>query len=203
MTWSGAFDALAHAIESLWSLRSTTASRTHARDALAALVPVLRRAPWPPSPADRATLSTAATRAGLAIDATRTTAGHAFAYPLTARFGVRHGLACAVNLVWLLPYTAHRLDADCQDPRGTAFVARRLAQIAAGLGAAGPADSGAALAALLAGTGFAADLAGHGVTRADLPGVVEAALGSGRSGNGPIRLDPTAILSALDYSPLP
>jgi len=108
-----------------------------------------------------------------------------------------------VNLVWLLPYTAHRLDADCQDPRGTAFVARRLAQIAAGLGAAGPADSGAALAALLAGTGFPTDLAGHGVTRADLPGVVEAALGSGRSGNGPIRLDPTAILSDLDWLPPP
>ncbi len=96
-----------------------------------ALIGALRE---PLTPATRASLSAASTRAGLAIDRTRTSGGHAFAYPLTARFGVRHGLACALNLVWLLPFTASRLSLDCQDPRGVAFVGRRLAEIAAVLG---------------------------------------------------------------------
>jgi alcohol dehydrogenase len=197
VTYAGGFDALAHAIESLWALRSTTASRAHAADALAGLVAVLARSPWPMSATDRATLSRSATRAGLAIDRTRTTGAHAFAYPLTARFDVRHGLACALNLVWLLPYTALRLAADVQDPRGAAFVARRLAQIAAALGADDPAGSGPAVAGLLVGAGFSPRLRDYGVAGAELAWLVQAALGSGRSANGPVRLAPAAVLDHL------
>lgn len=197
VTYSGAFDALAHAIESLWALRSTTASRAHAADALVGLVAVLSAAPWPPSAADRATLSRSATRAGLAIDRTRTTAAHAFAYPLTARFDVRHGLACALNLVWLLPYTVERMAVDVQDPRGEAFVARRLDQIAAALGADDPAGSGSAVAALLTGAGFLPRLRDHGVGPDGLTWLVQAALGSGRSANGPVRLNPADVLEYL------
>jgi alcohol dehydrogenase class IV len=189
VTFSGALDALAHAVESLWSLRSTARSRRLAADALAALVGALRTPGWPPSPAAREALSAAATRAGLAIDRTRTTGGHAFAYPLTARFGVRHGLACALNLVWLLPFTIERLSRDGQDPRGPAFVGRRLDEIGAALGGG--------LAELVAGVGFSPWLADHGVKEADLPGLVEAALGSGRATNGPVRLDPAAVLPYL------
>jgi alcohol dehydrogenase class IV len=197
VTYAGAFDALAHAIESLWALRSTATSRTLAADALAGLVPVLRRAPWPLRATDRATLSVAATRAGLAIDHTRTTAAHAFAYPLTARFDVRHGLACAANLVWLLPYTAQRLAADSQDPRGEAFVARRLDQIAAALGAPEPGRSGQVVASLLIGAGFSPQLCDYGVDADGLPGLVEAALGHGRSTNAPVRLAPANVLTHL------
>ncbi|TMM36736.1 MAG: phosphonoacetaldehyde reductase [Actinobacteria bacterium] len=190
VTSSGALDALAHAVESLWSLRSTALSRQLALDAMRALVGILGR---PVSAESRVVLSAAATRAGLAIDRTRTTAAHAFAYPLTARLGIRHGLACALNLVWLLPFTAERLSTDCQDPRGTAFVGRRLAEISAVLGP----DSGTRLAELVRAAGFSPALGDHGVTEADLPGLVDAALGHSRSTNGPVRLDPADVLSLL------
>jgi alcohol dehydrogenase class IV len=189
VTWAGALDALAHAVESTWALRSTASSRALAASALADLVPLPGE---PLSTVDRAALCRAATNAGLAIDRTRTTAAHAFAYPLTARFGVRHGVACALNLVWLLPLTAERLRHDCQDPRGERFVRRRLDEIEALLG-----GGGEAVADLLVRTGFAPWLADHGVTEEDLRGLVSAALGSGRSTNGPIRLDPDAALRAL------
>jgi len=185
VAYSGALDALAHATESLWSLRSTASSRQLARDALPVLVAGLAA---PLDTSSRASLSVAATRAGLAIDQTRTTGGHAFAYPLTARFGVPHGVACALNLVWLLPFTAARLDADCQDPRGVAFVRRRLDEIE-------PAGSG--LAGLMAGAGFSPWLGDHGVREDDLPWLVSAALEHGRSTNGPVRLDPAAVLPWL------
>jgi alcohol dehydrogenase class IV len=187
VTYSGALDALAHAVESLWSLRSTARSRQLAADALPALVAGLR---GPLTPSVRIALSGAATRAGLAIDRTRTTGGHAFAYPLTARFGVRHGVACALNLVWLLPFTAARLSEDCQDPRGVAFVRRRLSEIGGVLGPDG-------LPELVRGAGFSPWLGDYGVTEDDLPWLVSAALGHGRSTNGPVRLDPAAVLPAL------
>ncbi|OLB76577.1 MAG: hypothetical protein AUI14_18290 [Actinobacteria bacterium 13_2_20CM_2_71_6] len=193
VTFSGALDALAHAIESLWSLRSTSRSRELAAEALHGLVSVLREHERPLSPANRAALSTASTRAGLAIDRSRTTAGHAFAYPLTARFGVPHGLACALNLVWLLPFTARHLSRDCQDPRGQAFVRRRLGEIGAVLGR----DGGATLAALVRAIGFSPWLDDYGVRGDDLSGLAEAALGSGRATNGPVRLAVPETIGAL------
>jgi len=142
---------------------------------------------------DQAALSAAATRAGLAIDRTRTTAGHAFAYPLTTRFAVPHGLACALNLVWLLPLTARTLPRDCQDPRGAAFVTRRLAEIAAVLGD----EPGPALAGLIEASGFSPWLSDYRVTEDDLPELVRAALRPGRSTNGPVRLTPDLVLPHL------
>ena len=177
---SGALDALSHAIESLWALRSTVESRAFAADALATL-------------GTSGDVSTAATRAGLAIERTRTTAAHAFAYPLTARFGVRHGLACALNLVWLLPLTADVLARECQDPRGVAFVARRLAEIRAVLGE----DPGAAIAGLLEAGGYSPWLCDHGVQEEDLPALVRAGFGANRATNGPVRLTPELVLPAL------
>jgi alcohol dehydrogenase class IV len=159
-------------------------SRAFAADALGTIVAALRTA---------GEVSAAATRAGLAIERTRTTAAHAFAYPLTARFGVRHGLACALNLVWLLPLTVEVLARECQDPRGVAFVARRLDEISAGLGD----DPGAAVAGLIEAGGFSPWLSDHGVTADDLPDLVRAALDASRSANGPVRLSPELVLPRL------
>jgi alcohol dehydrogenase class IV len=103
LTWSCAFDAVAHAIESAWSARATSESRGYAMAALALLVPVLRGPAGLPPAAGRDALSEAGTLAGRAIDITRTTAAHALAYPLTVHLGVPHGLACALNLTWLAP----------------------------------------------------------------------------------------------------
>lgn len=173
---SAALDALCHAVESLWALRSTVESRVLAMAALGTTDGV-----W------------AAIRAGLAIERTRTTAAHAFAYPLTARHGVRHGLACALNLVWLLPLTAELVARECQDPRGVAFVRRRLADIRAALGD----DPAAAVAARIEAGGFSPWLSDHGVREADLPGLVTAALGANRAANGPVRLTPETVLPYL------
>ena len=103
LTWSCAFDAVAHAVESTWLTRATSQSRAYAMAALTLLVPVLRDADHLPTMAERDTLSEAGTLAGRAIDFTRTTAAHALAYPLTVHLGVPHGLACALNLTWLAP----------------------------------------------------------------------------------------------------
>jgi alcohol dehydrogenase class IV len=103
LTWCCAFDAVTHAVESIWSTRATRQSRDDAMAALALLVPVLREGSRVPTATGRDMLSQAGTLAGRAIDVTRTTAAHALAYPLTVHLGIPHGLACALNLTWLAP----------------------------------------------------------------------------------------------------
>jgi alcohol dehydrogenase class IV len=104
---AAALDALCHAIESTWNRRATAVSKTYAAAAAEALVRCL--APGralterlDPDLAEQRLL--AATAAGLAIALTRTTAAHAFSYLLTARQGLAHGFACALNLGWLAKY---------------------------------------------------------------------------------------------------
>lgn len=197
LTYSCALDAFAHALESTWAVRSTPHSRALAGDALRALIPVLRSAAWPVSAETRWTLSAAALRAGLAIDITRTTAGHAFAYPLTARFGVRHGVACALNLRWLVPYTAVHLTGACADPRGPAFVRRRLDELIDLLGAGSAAEAGEVIASFLTGAGFAERLGAYGIRESDLPWLVATATGSQRATNAPIRITEPGVLPWL------
>ena len=110
MTYSAAFDALAHALESFWSRRSSPASRALSWQAATELVAVLRGGPLDaPSPRQRARLAAAATRAGRALDTTRSGAVQAFAGWLTTQRQVPHGLACLLTLSWLLPHHCRHL----------------------------------------------------------------------------------------------
>ena len=197
VAFSCVLDALAHAVESYWSLRSTANSRALAREALATLRQTAADGRRRLESAARVRVGVSAIRAGLAIDATRTTAAHAFAYPTTVRFGVPHGLACGLHLIWLLDHLATRVEADCVDPRGAEFVAARLDEIAFLFGADHPKQSANALESLIAGIGFAVRLSAYGITEADLPAITCDGLGSGRADNLPIRLTIDAALTAL------
>jgi alcohol dehydrogenase len=137
LTWTCALDCLAHAIESLWSARSTVVSRDLAVAALRMLLPVLRAADELPGPAERDALSWAATLAGQAIAITRTTAAHAMSYPLTAHLGVPHGLACALNLTWLVPLVEAAPPEQVTDERGPAAVRGAVGTLRAVFGAEG------------------------------------------------------------------
>jgi len=191
LTYSCAFDALAHALESYWSVRSTLESRWLAEQAGRELVDLLaaRRT-------DRTRLSALAIQAGLAIDRTRTTVGHAFAYPLTVRYGIPHGLACALALSFLLPVAAAG-DARCRDPRGPGFAANRLAGLADILRVGSITELGGAVRDLLAAAGFATDLGSYGVRAEHVDVIVHEALGTNRADNSPVVYGRTAAAHAL------
>jgi alcohol dehydrogenase class IV len=197
LTATCTLDALAHAIESNWSLRSTAHSRVLALHALTRLAPALHAGLDDLSPECCSNLSLAATTAGLAIDLTRTTAGHACAYPTTARFGVPHGLACALHLVWLLPLTMSERVTQCRDPRGPEFVARRVGEIAELLGADTAESAGEALADLIRRAGRPSRLSEVGIREADLADIAEDALGSNRITNHPVALEYATVVDRL------
>lgn len=193
---SSGLDALSQAVESYWSCRSTVRSRRLAGRALGLLLDNLTAACRGDDEA-RSAVSLAALVAGRAIDLTRTTAAHAFAYPLTARFGVPHGLACALNLSWLLPFNCGVTEASAADARGAAFVQARLGKVLSSLGAAdGEAARGAVLA-LVGRLGLSPGLRPFGVHPADVEAVAAEGLASERAANNPRRLSPEAAQAGL------
>lgn len=100
-TSAAALDAVCHAIESAWSRSATDGSRQHSRQALTYLAEISWRPDSSYSIEERQLLALGALHAGTAINETRTTAAHAAAYPLTVRFGIPHGVACALNMQWV------------------------------------------------------------------------------------------------------
>jgi alcohol dehydrogenase class IV len=200
VTYASAFDALSHSVESYWSLRSTPRSRALAWQAARELLAVLADPLDAPSPGQRARLAAAATRAGQAIELTRTTSAHGFSYWLTANRQVPHGLACLLNLVWVLPYNARHLPDACADPRGPAFVAERLRALVTILAGPGgtPESASAALAALIRGAGWPDRLGAYGLAPASLTDFVRTGLGAaGRADNNPVALDPRRVTAAV------
>ncbi|KXI27914.1 iron-containing alcohol dehydrogenase [Paraglaciecola hydrolytica] len=98
-----ALDALSHALESLWNKNRTISSADYAVQAIEAICQALPAVLKQSDDfAARQTLQRAASLAGLAICQTRTAIAHAISYPLTAAYGVPHGLACSFTLAAII-----------------------------------------------------------------------------------------------------
>lgn len=100
-------DALAHAVEAAVCTVSTEASRAHAEQAAGLIWRGLERSLQVPADLEaRADVLYGATMAGQAIEASMLGAAHATANPLTARWGVEHGLAVGLMLPHVLRFNA-------------------------------------------------------------------------------------------------
>jgi alcohol dehydrogenase len=104
-TLHSALDATSHALETLWNRGATPVGGALALQALRGVVAGLPRVQARPDDLDaRARLQEASLLAGLAISQSRTALAHSMSYPLTAHFGVPHGLACSYTLAALLQW---------------------------------------------------------------------------------------------------
>jgi alcohol dehydrogenase class IV len=197
VTYPAAFDALAHALESFWSGRSTPASRALSWQAAADLVTVLRGSLDLPSGIQRNRLAAAATRAGRALDTTRTGAVQAYAGWLTAHRQVPHGVACLLTLSWLLPYNRRHVGEGCADPRGPGFAGERLRAVCGALAGAGPGAGPEAavetLAALIRRAGWSDRLGAYGFGTAAPAEFVAVGL----SAANPVALEPRRVAAAV------
>jgi alcohol dehydrogenase len=98
LTLATGLDALSHAMEAVWNVNHNPVSDAFATAAIARVKRALPRAVAQPDLVLRGELQHAAMLAGLAISSTRTALAHSISYPLTARFGLRHGLAVSFTL---------------------------------------------------------------------------------------------------------
>jgi len=169
---SGA-DALCQAIESMWSVNSTAASRRSSRKAvrlaLKNLLPFVRKR------AGRAagSMLLASHLAGRAIDVARTTGPHAVSYPLTARYGIAHGQAVALTLPYFLELNAEVSPAVLRDTRGMPHIRRVIKELLELLGAGDPASARRKLVRLMRNAGLETRLSGLGLGPADLDVIVK------------------------------
>jgi alcohol dehydrogenase len=103
-----ALDTLAHALESLWNINRTPVSEVFATQSLSLAneaLPVILDDPTSVTARNR--MQIASTLAGIAISQTRTAIAHSVSYPLTAHFGVPHGLAVGITLTELINIHQH------------------------------------------------------------------------------------------------
>lgn len=116
-------DAINQAMESAWNKNATPLTLDWAARALALgleALPRLQDQEEETREADRNAMAECSLLAGLAISQTQTSLCHAISYPLTIRFGLPHGLACAFTMPAVaalsckdddgrMEYIAHRL----------------------------------------------------------------------------------------------
>ncbi|MBI5684376.1 MAG: iron-containing alcohol dehydrogenase [Verrucomicrobia bacterium] len=111
-------DALCHAIEGYWSRNHQPICDVMAIEAARLICANLKRAAQQPGDADaRSAMSYAATLAGAAFQLPKNAMVHACSFPLSARFHMAHGTACAFTLE-----EAIRFNAPVMGERMTAFL---------------------------------------------------------------------------------
>lgn len=99
LTLSTGLDALTHAVESYWSKKSNAVTRELSKNSVSLIMKYLKKALEEPDHIYyRERMCMASLFAGLAFANTRTTACHSISYPLTMKFGIEHGFACALTL---------------------------------------------------------------------------------------------------------
>lgn len=96
-------DALSHSFEAIWNKNANTVSTELA---IRAICMILENVEILKEGTDnlkvRRRLLEASNLAGKAFSNTRTAAAHSMSYPLTAHYGIPHGIACSITLLPLL-----------------------------------------------------------------------------------------------------
>ena len=109
-TLNTGLDAINQAADSIWNRNMTTVSEMLAHRSLQQGIETLPKLLNDlENPNLRGIMAEVSLLAGLAISQTRTSLCHSISYPLTAHFGVPHGLACAFTMPAVL---RHNLTAD-------------------------------------------------------------------------------------------
>lgn len=103
VTISTGLDAFTHAIESYWALSSQEISQALSLKSAKLIYENLLKSANSDENA-RDNMSKASLMAGIAFSQTRTTAAHAISFPLTNKYGIPHGIACALTLGKLIEF---------------------------------------------------------------------------------------------------
>lgn len=171
VTVATGLDALCQAMESVWNRHASPVTLELALRAARGAWEVLRegREILTSLPL-RSRLMEASLLAGLAISQTRTALCHSISYPVTAKLGVPHGVACGFVMPPVLRFNEAADDG-------------RLARLALVLGFASAGALADGVEELLRGLGVPQMLAGHGVALSTLESLTGGMIAPGRADN--------------------
>jgi alcohol dehydrogenase class IV len=181
-------DALAQAVESFWSIRSTKESEKLAIRSIQLIHENLACAVKNPSRQNRIAMAEASYLAGQAIQITRTTAAHAISYPLTANFGIPHGQAVSLTLPDLLVFNSRVGNEDCLDTRGSQFVQYQVARICQSFGLEDSQQTARKLKGWFKDIGLKTSLSEFGIIESELSFITEQSFAPERMANNPRRI---------------
>lgn len=171
VTLATGLDALCQALESIWNRNANPITLGFAMRAVKLAWRALDHGEVVTrTPQHRNDLMEASLLAGLAISHTRTALCHSMSYPITARFGLPHGLACGFTMPAVLRFNAPADDG-------------RLAALAAQQGYATISLLAAALETLLKRCDVNVHLAHHGLAAAGINALVPEMFHPGRADN--------------------
>ena len=180
-------DALSHAMEAVWNKNHNPISDTFALQAISLVYDHLPFLKNDLANLDsRTSLLHASLMAGLAFSNTKTALAHSISYPLTAHFGLPHGLASALPLRQLLLYNGkHNFER-------VKIIARSLkAETELNIMEARIRD-------LFRRLGISLSLSDYGVGKDELSLIMESAITSERSGNNIVNANSSDFTKLLE-----
>ncbi len=112
---STGLDALNQSFESIWNVNANEFTRPLSRRAAELALQTLPLIDEISTSAElREKLATASLFAGLAISQTRTSICHSISYPLTLKYGMPHGMACAFSMLEVYKYNSVLIKDDIE-----------------------------------------------------------------------------------------
>jgi alcohol dehydrogenase class IV len=188
-------DALSQAIESAWAVKSTAESLSYSEHALSIILNNLGAGS---SPDRLGNLLLGSFLAGRAINIAKTTASHAISYPLTALYGIPHGIAVFLSLPRIATFNFKAKPEDLQK----GITGRKLRTSFKVILGAFKADSieklTSSLYSILHTFGFSARLRDYGIKKTELSKIASSSMSRGRSDNNPRVITPADILQILE-----
>lgn len=122
-------DAFCQAVESVWSVNSSSESEEYALEAVKMIWDHLKKAVDHNDEEARAIMLEASYLAGKAINITKTTAPHAISYAFTSYYGIPHGHAVSLSLPHFFDFNYKISKNDCIDKKGSEEVKERLEKL--------------------------------------------------------------------------
>ena len=122
-------DAFCQAIESVWSIHSTTESEKYATEAIELIWGNLQAAVTNNDVDAKRLMQEASFLAGKAINIAKTTAPHAISYAFTSYYQVPHGHAVSISLPYYFEFNCNINKHNCIDKRGSSAVLERLERL--------------------------------------------------------------------------
>lgn len=179
-------DALSHAMEAIWNKNHNPVADTFALDAISLIHDYLPDLRTDLTNLDlRTSLLHASLFAGLAFSNTKTALAHSISYPLTAHFGLPHGLACALPLPHLLRFNGDK-------------VPERIKIMANALRAHATIESmEESINRLFKGIGVSSHLADYGILAKDLQKIADLSITPGRADNNIANIDQADLIALL------
>ncbi len=173
-TASTGLDALCQAMEAYWARATQSFSQSISLQAIKMVFANLSVAyNEPENLSYRCGMSQASLMAGIAFSQTRTTACHAVSYPLTARFGIPHGIACILTLPTFFEYNSSTLSE------------KALNDLLSSLEVKSVTEGKEKIIKLAEEIGINLKLSAWGIKKEDLPQIASESFTPGRADNNP------------------